>query len=1655
MTLDDLLQTYRNNATSALGTSPPFEQIMAAYLRTDPMYADFFTDVWLWSEFPSRADFGPTHQDVGISIVARTQDGDHWAIQCRCYHASVTVDKPIVDAFLSSSAQSFTDTHDTTKRTHFACRLWIDTTVKGFDHEAEIAITNQTPPVQRIGYADLQRAPVDWQKLAEGLAGGEAKRVRFSVRPHQSLAISRVHEHLQHHDRGKLIMACGTGKTFASLCIAEREAGPNGLVLLLVPSIALVRQSLREWKNQSSIPIHAICICSDTHASKAVDDTPSMSTVDLALPASTDADSIAKQFAWARRRQETEGGNIVVFSTYQSIDVISLVQQAAHQRQPCSMVFDLILCDEAHRTTGVVLSDGDASSFVKVHDNTFILGKKRIYMTATPRIYTEEVRKRAKQSFSEVCSMDDPAVYGEEMYRIGFGEAVEQRLLSDYKVIVLTLAEGQLPDGLAKSIASKDKNITIEDALKYVGCINALSKRFLTAGDISSPQDPTPMRSVVAFCQSIATSESTAKRINHCQDAYFSWMTPTQRTGIVHATADHVSGKMGVRERERKLQPLQHPNRATSECHILCNVRCLSEGVDVPSLDAILFFSPRSSPIDVVQSLGRVMRIAAGKNCGYIIIPVMVPSNTDADKVLSSDRFKGVWMVLNALRAHDDRFDAQINKIDLNRTKPAQISVLGTRIAGDSSTEDGLSTCPSDCAHQREFEKQLELRLRQMRGLIYAKIVQKCGTKPYWERWAADVAKIAERHVASITVLVGQEGNAKTEFDRYLLGLRHSINPMISKQEAIEMLAQHVITQPVFEALFENDSFVKSNPISRALQGIVTVLNQQSSQEDRQKLDRFYASVRRRVEGIDNSDARQRIIVELYEKFFRAAFPKVAEKLGIVYTPVEIVDFILRSVDDILRKEFDARMSDENVHVWDPFTGTGTFITRLLQIGLIDSKDLSRKYAREIHASEMVLLAYYIASINIENIYHELIDDEQAQDGNMHSTGQQRSDTAMQENGYTSFPGICLTDTFLLAETRQDNGLEGAVFAQDAQRIQAERRKGILVIVGNPPYSIGQRSANDNAQNQTYPDLEARIRETYVARSRAHLNKAAYDSYIKAFRWACDRIDPDEGGIVGFVSNASWLDSAQLDGFRKSIESEFSAVYVINLRGALRGRRGEDAKREGGNAFNIMTGVAITILVKHRRGRQTAGRAEIFYKDIGDSLSREQKLQWVQQAGTMLNPGIQMGKLAPNGHGDWIHLRNGRFDDFIPLEPNKKFDGSARSFFRCYSLGIATNKDAWMYNFSSKALRANLQVMVDFFNHQRIAFHGAGASNSMSAKDSVKYDATKITWTDMFLRDLEHDVVYHIDDSRLCPSLYRPFSKSQFCYEKQLLQRTYQQTKLFPTVDAVNLLICVPGTGHRRSFRTLITNHIPDLHNFDGGTQCFPRYWYEETKAHKSDLFVDHGSNYIRHDAVTDFILSQAQMRYGSEVTKEDIFYYVYGILHSPGYRHTFANDLKKMLPRLPLVEHPPDFWAFANAGRSLADLHLNYESRVPPKELLINGKPVAQTTFTTEQLVVKKMAFPSKGQRDTIIYNQHVTISGIPPKAYEYVVNGKSAIEWVMDRYAVTVHKESGIVNDPNTWGLERGNPRYVLDLLLSIVTVSLETVRIVERLPGVQWGA
>lgn len=1617
--LNDLLAKFRRDAKTEREKGTYFEELILTYLRHEATYRDLYAQVWTYADWAKEQ--GLDGKDAGIDLVAKTNGtNEYHAIQCKFFDEGYKVQKKDIDSFFTASGKK-----------PFTHRVIVTTTNNWSEH-AEAALQGQNPPVTKIDLHDLANSQIDWSKYSPKQA--PVLKAQKELRPHQEKALKEVENGLATAERGKLIMACGTGKTFTALKIAEKLAGRGKRVLFLVPSLSLLSQTLTEWTQESKTPLHSFAVCSDSDIGKkrkADDDTVQTFMHELRYPATTDAKSLAREME--SRHDKTHMS--VVFSTYHSIDVISGAQKKHDLAN-----FDLIICDEAHRTTGATFDGEEESNFVKIHDGNFIKGTKRLYMTATPRIYADSAQAKAENQNITLCSMDDEKLYGKELHTLTFSEAVMRGLLVDYKVIVLTVDEAHISSRLQKLLADENNQLKVDDAAKIVGCWKALSKQYQE----DETDDTDPMRRAVAFCQVIepqkgkATHKVSSKNIAAMfQDVVEAYQEQEDDHKTLICEAVHIDGSMNASEKEEKLEWLK-ANTPEDTCRILSNVRCLSEGVDVPALDAVLFLTPRNSQVDVVQSVGRIMRNAPGKKRGYVILPVVIPTGVEPHEALSDNKtYKVVWDVLQALRSHDDRFDAMINKFDLVGKNPAKMEVIAItdkinpkqKNKGDKKQTGKGSYGIGAPVPKPSMEGQFDLQFQvgEIERALYAKMVQKCGNRNHWEDWAKDIAKIARTHIARITAIVSDPSNKKEvkAFVDFADELRDDLNDQITNDEVIEMLAQHLITKPVFDALFDKYSFASNNPVSQAMQHVLNVLQEHHLDKEADTLEKFYTSVKIRAEGIDNAIAKQKIVVELYDKFFRNAFPKMTEKLGIVYTPVEVVDFIIHSVNDVLEQEFGESLGSKGVHILDPFTGTGTFITRLLQSGLIAPKDLPYKYKNEIHANEIVLLAYYIAAINIEAVYHGIVGGE-----------------------YVPFEGICLTDTFQLYEK---DDLISSLMEDNSERRKRQKALDIRVIMGNPPYSVGQESANDVNSNATYKTLDKSISDTYAAQSKATLKRNLFDPYIRAIRWGSERIG--ECGIMAYVSGNAWTERSFADGMRKCLAEEYSNIYIFNLRGDIRKNMlSKGRAKEGGNIFGSgsMTGISISLFVKNPKNKS---HGNIYYHDIGDELSAKDKLEHISRLvsikGILKQAGWQ--NIVPDQYNDWLNQRDESFDDYIPL--GDKRNKPLLTVFENYALGVSSGRDGWCYNSSKKRLEANIKSLISFYN-QEVGRYQQEKSKGRRIDEAAKFintDSTKISWTRSLKEDLEREKLLSYS-GQVVSALYRPFIKQWMYFDSRLNEAVGQIKSAFPHDKVENKVILITGIGARSGFSVLISDSLPNLHTLDTG-QCFPLHLYETSETDNDGLFKDQkaiGSGYRKKDGITDAALAHFQEAYPAEkISKEDVFYYIYGLLHSEEYREKYADNLSKQLPRIPCVKKADDFWAFSKAGRGLADLHVGYET-VKPYDVTLDTGSKKLATFGAGECYVTKMKFAKKGDKSTVVYNDYITIRDIPVEAYEYVVNGKPALEWVMERQGVKTDKASSIVNDANLYATETvGDPAYPLKLFQRVITVSLETLKIVRSLP------
>ena len=1574
-----VLEHIRSVASTEAQKGRLFERLMKAYFLEDPVYRDRFREVWLWSEWASRqAGFAGT--DTGIDLVAEEADGGYCAIQCKCYQAGTRLQMSHLANFIAASA-----------REPFSTRLFVDTG-DDWGPNARRTVTGLKPACQVLRFDDLADRPVDWPDLVLSKPEDLAWRHEpYSLRPHQKAAFDDVAGEFERHDRGRLIMACGTGKTFTALRIAESMVGLGGRALYLVPSISLLQQSMREWAEQKAVPHRYIGICSDTRAGRNDEDAP---IEELEIPVSTDPAAIS-----AALRESSPHAMTVVFSTYHSLGILERAQKDG------APAFDLAICDEAHRTTGVDRPGDSTSPFVLVHDERRVRAARRLYMTATPRIYTQGAKSKASHHDVEVFSMDDDAVYGPEFHRLPFSRAVDQNLLADYKVVVFTLSEDRVDRAMQANLTKDGIEIPLSDRAKIVGCWEALQHpEGRTQSGGATPSGSSARRRLkraIAFTNTIKASKRLEQHWEGVVEDAVGLLPEMARPGTFRCEVRHVDGQHNALERKQQIDWLK--GDSLGACRILSNARCLSEGINVPALDAVLFMSSRNSQVDIVQAVGRAMRKAPGKEYGYIILPVTVPAGTDPARALNdNERFAAVWGVLRALRSHDDRFDAEINQIDLNRKPTERIifSVDGTeQPEGGEAPTTGVLPFPP-----------LELPP----GAIYAKIVEKCGDRKYWETWAKDVADIFQRLKGRIANLLERRDNEALRewFDAFHAELRICINESVSRDNAVEMMAQHILTRPVFEALFERYDFAGNNPVARALDALRNDFGEFGLENETRDLDSFYESVRMRARGLDNSEARQRVLMELYEKFFATALKKEADRLGIVYTPVEVVDFILASADHALRREFGRGLSDAGVHVLDPFTGTGIFLVRLLQSGLIAERDLTRKYREELHANEIVLLAYYIAAVHIEEAFH----------------GRRGAD-----GGYEPFEGIVLTDTFNL-HTERTAGFPKEWLPDNSERAERQQSMPIQVIVGNPPWSAWQRSSADANPNVDYPELERRVAETYAARSTAALKNSLYDTYKMAIRWASDRIG--ERGIVALVTNGSWIDGNVDSGVRACLAEEFSSIDVVNLRGNQR-TQGDLSKREGGKVFGqgSRAPVAITILAKNPEAAHSGCR--ILYRDIGDYQSREDKLEALRAWGSIA--GIEDWEaIAPDRHNDWVGQRDEAFRALYPLGTKSAKSGrSDEAVFRLFSNGFKTSRDPYLYSLSREACAANAKGVVDDYSGA-LALRAENAE--LSVESAANLFSTHVRWDRELKNNLRRGRSVAYSPDNIWQVHYRPFVK-QHCYvDYALVSAKAQQDRIFPAADAENRAICVPGVGSTKPFSALVVDVMPDLELISKG-QCFPRYRFHRTGGERDLTGID--SPPERVDNITDAALRAFQSHYRDNgISKDAIFEYVYGVLHAPEFRERFANDLAKGLPRIPFA---PDFHAFAKAGRRLEEFHLGYETcpeHPLEVEFLAQGEPAR------EHFRIGSKAMRPDDKDDTVLaVNDHIRLVGIPKEAHEYKVNGRTPIDWFVDRYRFRTDDKSGIVNDPNGWFAD---PRDLIAAIRRVVHVSVETVAIVRSLPA-----
>ncbi len=1554
-----------------------FEKLSKRFLQEHDS-ANEYESIDLWGDWELKGK----ERDRGIDIVITTASKEYIAVQCKFHQNSISLND--ISTFLTQ-LQSGVGEVRFKKGIIISSSHLTSEALKAIE---QIRSAGMGIDIDEITEEDFIYSRIDWEKFDPMQTQDELPLCdKKKPRSHQTEAINATKEYFSSpkNARGKLIMACGTGKTYTSLKIME-ALGPK-ITLFLAPSIALLSQTFREYAKEKSEPFYASIVCSDDKVGKSKDeDNDDINFSELPLKPSTHLEDILS----AHKKAQKENKRFIIFSTYQSALRIKEAQEAGLNG------IDLIICDEAHRTVGAMYSSNerdDKNAFTLCHSDENIKATKRLYMTATPKVYSENSKAKAKESDNVIYSMDDEETFGEEIYTLNFSKAIALDLLTDYKVIILAVRKENL-SGVTNSVNKKisqleakgtkldKKLINNEFVCKIVGTHKGLAKQDLIVlddenkedNDLKNKADTFVSQRAINFCKSINTSKNIKDSFETIMECYDEELKKKSFKNL-KISIDHIDGTMNCKERLDKLENLNafEPNT----CKVLSNARCLSEGVDVPALDSIVFFDGKSAMVDIIQAVGRVMRKAKNKKRGYIILPIALEESEieNLDEAVNNTNFKNIWKVIKALRSHDPS------------------------LVDEATFKEKIKIFGSDDGKKQDDEKTLfdAILLQDLADAMYNVMPTKLGDRNYWENFTKKTGNIARTLNNRLKIIF--EKNPEF-FHSFLDSLRENIHQNIKEDEALDMITSHIITKPIFDAIFGDNI---KNPIAKALDKMVEKLSTLGLEGETKDLKNLYESVKTEAAHAKSQKSQQELIKNLYNTFFKEAFKKQSEKLGIVYTPIEVVDFILRATNGILKKHFNTDFNDKNITIFDPFTGTGSFIARLLskENALISDKALKEKFQKNLFAFDIVLLSYYIALINI-------------------TQAAQNRDSSLK-----NFKNIALTDSLDYLEEKTNKGAlplyEDLKENKEIKDTLAD--KNIRVIIGNPPYSAGAKSENDNNQNLSHPKLERLVYEKYGKNSTANVGKTTRDTLIQSIRMASDLLK--DRGVLGFVVNGGFIDSKSADGFRKCVAKEFAHLYVLNLRGNAR-TSGEARQKEGDGIFDSGSRATIAIIFFVKDSSVTNNT--IHYYEVGDYLKREEKLH---RLASFLNLyAIPFEKITPNDKGDWINQRNDDFDKLIPLKRDKKLQND--SIFDINSGGVLSGRDPWVYNFSPNILTQSVQKCIDAYNADLERFNARfreafkQRTKGIKSGDLYKHlndkeittDKTKIAWTHALKQEfIKNKNLQESHEKRIRLAMYRPFNKQWLYFDKNLNEEQFQLPKIFPDKSARNVVI---NTGISKAFSALISSEIPCLHLLRH-TQAYPLYYYD-----------DLGN---RYNAISGYALNLFRRHYkDNAITEEEIFYYIYAILHHKGYLEKYKNSLAKEAPRIALSE---DFKELSTLGKELGELHLNYESG----EMHESVEYITLMNAEVEGYYdVDKMT--KKGDR--ILYNHNITITKIPQKAFDYVVNGKSAIDWVIERYQKTTDKDSLIENNPNDYA----GGQYVFELLCRVIKLSEKSVDLIEKI-------
>lgn len=893
----------------------------------------------------------------------------------------------------------------------------------------------------------------------------------------------------------------------------------------------------------------------------------------------------------------------------------------------------------------------------------------------------------------------------------------------------------------------------------------------------------------------------------------------------------------------------------------------------------------------------------------------------------------------------------------------------------------------------------LEKLLRLYFGFVRPEVAQ---FRKAVEQFQTDLPAVLEALRDMIEVAHGENADFRQAAERFLVHAQETINPSLRAEDVREMLIQHVLTEEIFGAVFPGTPFHQDNNVARELYKLeATFFTGNTKFQTLKGLQPYYAAVRAAAAQIGTHHEKQSFLKVIYEGFYKVYNPKAADRLGVVYTPNEIVRFMIESADWLCEHHFGRNLIDRDVEILDPATGTGTFVCELLEHFRGQPAKLRHKYAEELHANEVAILPYYVANLNIEATYAAI-------------TG-----------SYEEFPNLCFVDTLdnvgaHTAAVDTQFGLFGSVTEENIARIRRQNSRRISVVIGNPPYNANQLNENENNKNREYPEIDRRIKTTYIAESTAQKTKL-YDMYARFFRWASDRLAAN--GVLAFVTNRSFIDSRTFDGFRKVVAEEFHEIRIVDLGGDVRA----DPRLSGtkNNVFGIQTGVAISFLVKKEKGKGKICR--IFYARRPELETAEEKLAFL---GSSKLGHLPFEEIEADGKQNWINQTDNDFDSLMPIASKEakaeKRSGRERTIFKLFSLGVVTNRDDWVYDFDAEKLERKVRRFVDLYEADRGRW-----SDSANQEGTGNWVNRQIKWTSELEAHLRRGTPLTFNRGRIRPSLYRPFTSTWTYYDRVITHRLYQQDSIFP-IDRIlpNPCVVVTDPTAQKPWLACGVDRLPDLH-FVGaaaGSVCLPRWRFENSEA---------------TDNISDWALDQSRKHYqpgrgkkDPPITKDAIFHYVYGVLHDPVYRETYAQNLKREFPRIPFYA---DFWLWADWGRELMALHIGYETVEP--------WPLRRSEVVDERAraagLAPKALLKADREGGRILLDSETTLLDVPAPAWNYQLGNRSALDWILDQYKEKKPKDPTIRAHFDTYRFA-DHKEHVIDLLARVTRVSVETVRI-----------